>query len=126
MSLKRSFNCTNFIADSNLRYASCAFNPNVCGTTEQWLHAGAKAGEVRINGTRAKDGMACSYRVRRDDDSQQVIIRVKEMKGATIYAIKVEGYTAQDKVVNSKEILLTGSYRFFLTANQTLMLSVVI
>lgn len=61
--------------------------------------------------------MACSYRVRRDDDSQQVIIRVKEMKGVTIYAIKVEGYTAQDKVVNSKEILLTGSYRFFLTAN---------
>lgn len=70
--------------------------------------------------------MACSYRVRRDDDSQQVIIRVKETKNVLIYATKVEGYTSQDQVVKSQEILLTGSYRFFLSSNQTLMLSIVI
>jgi hypothetical protein len=65
----------------------------MCGTT-QWLHAGPNLGEVRINGTKAKDGMACSYRIRRDDDGQQVILRIKEMKGVIIYAVKVEGFTA--------------------------------
>ena len=65
----------------------------MCGTN-QWLHAGAKLGEVSINGTKGKDGMACSYRIRRDDNGQQVIIRIKEMKGVIIYAVKVEGYTA--------------------------------
>jgi hypothetical protein len=27
----------------------------MCGTN-QWLHAGPKVGEIRINGTKAKDG----------------------------------------------------------------------
>jgi hypothetical protein len=43
-----------------------------------------------------------------------------------IYATKVEGYTSQDQVIKSQEILLTSSYRFFLSSNQTLMLSFVI
>jgi hypothetical protein len=37
------------------------------------------------------------------------------MKGVIIYAVKVEGYTAYDLAVKSHEILLTGSYRYFLT-----------
>jgi hypothetical protein len=48
------------------------------------------------------------------------------MKNIMIYGTKVEGYTSQDQVIKSQEILLTGSYRFFLSSNQTLMLSFVI
>jgi hypothetical protein len=39
------------------------------------------------------------------------------MKNVLIYTTKVEGYTSQDQVIKSQEILLTGSYRFFLSSN---------
>jgi hypothetical protein len=44
-------------------------------------------------GVSAVEGMACSYRIRGDtgDNGQQLILRIRNIKGIQIYANVVEG-----------------------------------